>query len=132
MPHIGIYYLDSEIEILLHRLNEDEEIAWIVADGPGRWKAQKRIATLEAREYALWHIPGGPLPLEWEKSSLFVSTFVEAPWEGWTEKRRGNGSTPYFGAGHPGVFWIDDTLTRLALQPPRGQAGESFMDWQSL
>lgn len=119
MPHIAVYYEDSEIELLLNRLNEDEEVAWIVSNGPRRWKAQKSIDWLQAKQYAIWHIPSGALPLDWEKSSLFVNTFVEDPREGWTEKRRGSDSSiPYFGAGHPGVFWIDHTLTRLSLQLP--------------
>jgi hypothetical protein len=107
MPWLPLYLFDADFGTLLALLNEDPEIAFVISDGVGRWKA---IATLDAfndKRLAIWHVPSGPLPL------LAAVTGdphdeINDPWGGWTERRASvEASTPYFGPGHPGIFWLN-------------------------
>jgi hypothetical protein len=85
-----MYLLEPDVEFLNDWLNAEEEIAFLVSNGPGHWIAKKEHAILpdigtqtigrglysnippemaaEIKipgfvEYALWHIPSGRLPL---------------------------------------------------------------------
>jgi len=59
---IGLYVDESDIELLRERLNADPEIAFILPDGPGRWRAVWQVDDAQGQTM-LWHVPAGPLPL---------------------------------------------------------------------
>lgn len=120
-------YLEKEdVEILNTWLNENEEIAFLVSNGSGKWIAKKQldifaeselqmaevrliaedleIQTPYSFQYNLWHIPSGKLPL----IDTSINRFIDDPWSGWTEIRAGaNRGVPYFGAGHVGIISLN-------------------------
>lgn len=51
---------------------------------------------------------------------------ITDPWSGWQERRAGrNPDAPYFGVGHPGVYWLN-----LRTGPGRsGEIGLSSLEW---
>jgi hypothetical protein len=102
------FYADEEDFIVVHdHLNQDEEIAFIVSDAPRRWRATHTIPHMEGVLLCLWHVPSGPLPLLQLHPSEAVDSIAD-PWSGWTELRTGaDKSCPYFGAGHPGIIWLN-------------------------
>jgi hypothetical protein len=110
-----MYVDETDVAGLLSDLNSDEEIAFLVADGPGKWIARRSLESLGDGTWCLWHLPSGPLPLL-PAAGFGVSldelrpteSFVEDPWSGWKELRPGaDRDRPYFGAGHPGVVDLD-------------------------
>lgn len=106
MPWLPLYVDDADSQQLLSWLNTDEEIAFIVSDGPKQWKAVHSIESIVNGRYCLWHAPSGPLPLVGH--GTIKDGQVRDPWAGWTEVRTGaNPNTPYFGAGHPGIVWLN-------------------------
>ncbi|WP_147332826.1 hypothetical protein [Archangium gephyra] len=100
---------EPDIELLRERLNRDPEIAFILPEGPGHWRAVWQIDDAQGQTM-LWHVPGGPLPLlrrGAEKDSL-----IEDPFAGWTACRAGRDKTvPYFGPSWPSALL-------LSLFPP--------------
>jgi hypothetical protein len=107
MPWLPIYADSNDFRVIHDWLNASEELAFIVADGPGRWRAVRSIPVLENDLICLWHVPSGPLPLLHASPSRKVSSITD-PWSGWEELRTGViRSTPYFGAGHPGIIWLN-------------------------
>lgn len=127
-----MYLLPPDIELLNNWLNQENEIAFLVADGPGKWIAQNSrtishdIDTQVAMrghsflrpdyvEYNLWHVPSGPLPL---LTQGLTDGLIQDPWQGWTELRGGqNPRIPYFGAGHPGIIHLELKLYPSAEIP---------------
>lgn len=126
-----MYVTREDAAWLLRTLNADNEIAFLVADGPGRWKARRTVDELPAGQTtALWHVPSGPLPLidrhgraedRWEERStpsgpvptpkpsgplpLVGPTYpnIPDPFAGWRERFAGMDPTvPYF-EDHTGV-----------------------------
>jgi hypothetical protein len=101
-----MYLAVDDIPPLSAMLNADEEIAFIVTDGPNRWKAILGLATLPMGPMGMWHIPSGPLPLLAPEEK--DDGWVHDPFSGWNELRTGSDpTTPYFGPGHPGVISLD-------------------------
>jgi hypothetical protein len=106
MAWLPIYAADNDWDLLLGLLNADSEIAFVSSDGAGRWRAINTIARLSVGRYCLWHVPSGPLPLL--RPGGQPSGLVEDPFAGWREERQGaDKEQPYFGPGHPGVFWLN-------------------------
>lgn len=102
MSWLPMYATTKDLAQLVEFLNDSEEIAFIVSNGPNQWIAAHRIDVLEPKKYKLWHMPSGPLPLirKDEPDGL-----IEDPLAGWTEFCMGRDTTvPWFGPGHPGVF----------------------------
>jgi hypothetical protein len=106
MPWIPIYADEEDFGMVLNFLNQCDEVAFIVSDGPRRWRATQTIPRMGAARICLWHVPSGPLPLLHPPPSKTVD-FVEDPWIGWTELRTVEGNCPYFGAGPTGIIWLD-------------------------
>lgn len=107
MPWLPLYLFDDDPDTLLAMLNDDPEAAFIVPDGIGKWKAVETLPVFTERRHTIWHVPSGPLPLT---AAVFGDPdgLITDPWQGWTEKRAGaDPTTPYFGAGHPGIFWLN-------------------------
>lgn len=127
MPWLPLYLFDDDQDVILAMLNDDPEAAFIVSDGIGRWKAVATLPDLESpKRHAIWHVPSGPLPL---LAAVHGNPDAEVtdPWQGWTERRAGaDASTPYFGAGHPGIFWLN---LRNELRGSTRKIGLSSFEW---
>jgi hypothetical protein len=107
-------------------LNDDPEVAFIVADGVGRWRAVQSLSVLDKGRHALWHVPSGSLPLLGTVQDDPDGEIVD-PWRGWKERRTGaDASTPYFGPGHPGIYWLNLQNGRNANEP---LVGLSSFEW---
>lgn len=129
MGWLPLYMTNKDVEFLNDWLNQEEEIAFLVSNGPSKWIARKThdiFADIKTQKdngqlngtylhYALWHVPSGPLPLFGTGTSGKIRFKKEDndeenigdPWRGWTEIRAGADSTvPYFGAGHPGILFL--------------------------
>jgi hypothetical protein len=68
MAWLPMYLVEKDLEILNEWLNREDEIAFIVSDGSGKWIAKKEYSIVRAPNYyhdeiTIWHIPSGPLPL---------------------------------------------------------------------
>jgi hypothetical protein len=91
---LPLYMLEEDVPLVHERLNSDPEVAFIVRDGPGRWRAVWQVDDIRGKTM-LWHVPGGPLPLLHDQGE---DTFIEDPFAGWCEERPGLDDTvPYFG-----------------------------------
>ncbi len=125
MPWLPIYATDQDLQNVFAFLNDEEEVAFLVSDGPGRWIAKKHLNYEGDTRYCIWHVPSGPLPLlrqNGQKEGL-----IEDPWQGWKEERAGADHTkPYFGAGHPGIIWLD---ARAASMRKPNCIGLSSFEW---
>lgn len=127
MPWLPLYAAERDLAELLAKLNASSEIAFVVPHGPGQWLAVKSLASLVAGRYCLWHVPSGPLPLF--RGASEQPGQIADPFAGWTEVKAGaEPSTPYFGAGHPGVFWLNVRIgTASPTEVP--SVGLSSFEW---
>ncbi len=126
MPWLPMYLELHDLPLLQKSLNDDPEIAWLISDGPKRWRAVKTIEKLTDGTYTLWHIPTGPLILLRPKEEKF-NDVISDPWKGWTEQRTGAISTkPYFGPGYVGVF---DLNIRTGSKSKNKEIGLSSFGW---
>lgn len=106
MPWLPIYAVETDMRWLFNSLSAESEIAFLVPAGNRRWIAAKTKEFTGDCRICLWHVPSGPLPLLRERGK--PESVVGDPWTGWTEERTGaDPTTPYFGAGHFGVFWLN-------------------------
>src|SRR5262245_28192381 len=105
MPWLPIFVDENDAESIVRWLNDAPDIAFLIGDGPKRWKAVTAVDRLMDGQWGLWQHTGEPLTL------LHVSgpdEVISNPWEGWLEQRAGSNSTiPYFGPGHASTFWLD-------------------------
>lgn len=109
MPWLPLYADKHDIDNLFEWLNAEESIAFIISDGPKRWIAVQTLEAPCSGRVCLWHAESGPLPL---LRKLLPDGRIRNPWKGWTEKRTGaDSSSPYFGPGHPGVYWLNVNTT---------------------
>ena len=122
-----LFHADTQdFQLILEWLNNADELAFIISDGHERWKAVSSVPTLNKGKLALWHVPSGPLPLLHPRPSREISQVTD-PWVGWKELRPGaDPSRPFFGAGHPGIIWLNvHSEARLA----QGVVGLSYFEW---
>jgi hypothetical protein len=125
MPWLPIYATELDIQNLFAYLNDEEEVAFLVADGPGKWIAKKRGEYTGDIRYCIWHVPSGPLPLLRQNGQ--EQGLVNDPWQGWQEERTGaDSTTPYFGAGHPGIIWLN---ARAGSKRKKNGIGLSSFEW---
>jgi hypothetical protein len=125
MPWLPIYATEQDIHNIFVFLNGDEEVAFLVADGPGKWIAKKKHDYVGDARYCIWHVPSGPLPLV--RPNGQEDGKIEDPWKGWKEERAGADPTrPYFGAGHPGVIWLNACA---ASKRKKNGIGLSSFEW---
>jgi hypothetical protein len=128
MAWLPIYAAEADLPALLAYLNASGEIAFLVSNGPGRWIAVETLASLADGRYCLWHIPSGALPLLGPSNN--TPGEVENPFAGWSEARAGADSTqPYFGAGHPGVLWLNIRTRQTHAVPGKSIVGLSSFEW---
>jgi hypothetical protein len=126
MPWLPLYLTETDASVLFELLAQDPEIAFLVPDGPRRWRAVKAIATKGIERVGLWHVPSGPLPLLPATNGDPIHR-VQDPWLGWMEERTGaNPNTPYFGAGHPGIVWLN---LRTSGKDRGSYCGFSSFEW---
>ncbi len=106
MPWLPVFLDECDAKLLVHWLNQDEEIAFLVPAGRGKWKAVPSVADLKDGEYSLWHIPSRPLPL-W--SGSYDQEIIANPWDGWTEPITGCNpiTRPNSGVNCPGVILLE-------------------------
>jgi hypothetical protein len=103
--HIDLYVDEPDVELLRERLNADPEIAFIIPEGPGRWRAVWQIQDASGKTI-LWHVPAGPLPLL--ASGYEPDTLIKDPFAGWQERRKGYYDyVPYFGPSEPRTLLLD-------------------------
>jgi hypothetical protein len=123
-----MYLLNDDVGLLVEHLDNDADLAWLASTDPGHW-----IATLHhpplVRRMGLWHAPSGPLPLLAADPGEQAVDWIHDPWSGWQERRSGsNPNTPYFGAGHPGVYWLN--LRADPYRPTKtAEIGLSSFEW---
>ncbi len=126
MPSLPMYLEKNDLPLVQGWLNEDLEIAYLVSDGPKRWRASKTVEKLTDGVYTLWHIPTGPLILLPPKDEKFNGV-ISDPWKGWNELRTGADPTkPYFGPGYVGVLDLD-IRTNSKVEPEK--IGISSFGW---
>lgn len=109
---------------LFNALSLEPEVAFLLSVGDKRWAAVQKQAFDGDRRIGLWHVPSGPLPLLRERGQ--PESQIEDPFASWTEERTGaDPTTPYFGAGHFGVFWLNARTEGRK----RGAIGLSSFEW---
>jgi hypothetical protein len=144
MPWLPLYADENDFAFIHSWLNSQEEIAFLVSDGEKRWKAVRTIPELQGPRHCLWHVHSGPLPLlaasigyvidvpgprpiRRSLGSSGIDGVVQDPWTGWQELLTGHDPTqPYFGWGHPGVYWLN--VRPKASESPEGLGLSSF-EW---
>lgn len=125
MPWLPIYATGQDLRNIFTFLNKENEVAFLVSDGPGRWIAKQQLAYESDTRYCLWHVPSGPLPLV--RPNGQAEALVKDPWQGWREERAGaDPASPYFGAGHPGIIWLN---ARAVSNRKQDAIGLSSFEW---
>jgi hypothetical protein len=129
MPWIPMYVIEEDARVLLTWLTESTQIAFLLSDGTGRWKAVHELNELPNAPVNMWHIPSGALPLLGKERHDPVKE-IAPPWNGWTEQRSGaDKHLPYFGPGWPGVMTLNLQLVSRRTQgehPSSQQAPSSI------
>jgi hypothetical protein len=99
-----MYALAPELRTIVEYLNEDANVAFIVADGPRRWRAVERVGDLAPGHHAIWLRAHGPLPLV-ESPGVEPSATIADPMAGWDERvPASTPAMPFFGSD-PAVVW---------------------------
>lgn len=125
MPWLPLYATEEDLQNVFSWLSGEEELAFLLNDGPRSWRAHSRCRYTGDARYCLWHVAGGPLPLLGQRGS--APRIVGDPWNGWTEIRTGaDPTTPYFGPGHPGIIWLN--ARARSKRKPNG-VGLSSFEW---
>lgn len=112
---------------MLDIVSDEETLVPIIANGLNRWKPSRdKSVLISANRSCLWDSSSGPLPLLGADYGD-EATWIEDPWEGWIERRSGaDPSCPFFGAGHPGVFWLN---LRTYPRQRTNICGLSLFEW---
>lgn len=82
MPWLPMYLTPDDAAELLAFLNSETVVAFIVADGPRRWRAVTTLAEAADGRFVLWHHPAGVPPLLRDDAPDEVP---DNPWAGWEE-----------------------------------------------
>ena len=131
MPWLPIYAAPQDLSEVFAFLDQSSELAFIISDGSGRWRATsvvERVSTPQPKRYCLWHVPSGPLPLL-RADDREPGSIVD-PFGGWQEERGGaDPACPFFGAGHPGVIWLNVSPDNLDTVSQIRAMGLSSFEW---
>jgi len=121
-----MYIAEQDASLVTNELSQDHDIAFLVPDGLKRWRAVESFEPKDSIRVGLWHVPSGPLPLLPATHGEPIGHVLD-PWAGWKEERTGADPTnPYFGAGHPGVIWLN---LRLEARDRDSCCGFSSFEW---
>jgi hypothetical protein len=91
VPWLPMYLYETDVALVVERLDEDEEIAWLYRADAGSWKARIDHPPL-AKRHVLWHVPSGPPPLVLARPNDAEDGWITDPWEGWQEPERAPGA----------------------------------------
>ena len=80
---VPLYLMGDDVDLLISHFDEDDDVAWLVADGWGRWIAKEQVEELYERT-VLWHRPSGPLPLHGAEGDGSFQ-WVSDPFAGWDD-----------------------------------------------
>jgi hypothetical protein len=144
MPSIPFYALKKDFVWLFDWLNQEEELAFIVPDGPGRWRAVNNYSFQGEGDYTFWHVKSGPLPLMRGKGKRDEE--IADPWSGWKEEVEyggglaavvpglTTGGRPFFGPTSLGTFDLSADISvckkrRHHLKLPPSVIGMSHFGW---
>jgi hypothetical protein len=128
MPWLPIYATERDLCQLLAYLNASEEIAFVVSHGQHRWIAVKTLGLLTDGRHCLWHVPSGPLPLF--RGAGEAAGQITDPFAGWHEVKAGaDQASPYFGAGHPGIIWLNAHSKDIRRPVDQSIVGLSSFEW---
>jgi hypothetical protein len=130
MPWLPFYANASDVEVLRRWLADQDAVAFVVRPEPGRLVATSQIDFLPDGRYCLWSVESGPLPHYRLRRGLLgsrqVCDTVSNPWTGWEETVTSASGEPWFGGGHPGIFWLN-VQTRSIEKA--GGIGLSGFEW---
>jgi hypothetical protein len=125
MAWLPLYATEKDLQNVFRLLSDDEDAAFLVSNGPRKWIATSRCEYSGDAIYCIWHVPSGPLPLL--RAQGIEAGCVDNPWGGWTEQRTvADPTTPYFGAGHPGIIWLN---ARAKSKRTPDAIGMSSFEW---
>lgn len=107
MSWIIMHATAKDIDALRLWLNDAPDVAWIVKTGQSgkshHWCAVPEIDQVHPQQYALWHIPSGPLNIP-SGDHKIPDRLVADPFSGWTQPLDGTQTSPWFGANLPGPY----------------------------
>jgi hypothetical protein len=129
-----MYVNEEDVRVLLAWLTESAQVAFLLPDGIGRWKAVHELNEFPNAPVEMWHVPSGPLPLLGKERDDPVQE-IASPWNGWTEQRPGaDKRLPYFGPGWPGVMTLNLQLVskRTQSEPASSQKAPSAIGLSNL
>ena len=134
---IPMYLEPADFARTVTHLDEDPEIAWIVADS-GRWVARQRLDRVPPPLICLWHIPSGPLPLfvpipSTQRPGGFGAVedkgVINDPFAGWDDPFHGELEEPRFGSP-PGIVWLTLRVRGgPGGRPDQAEIGISSFGW---
>ncbi len=126
MPWLPFYADKDDFRVVHNYLNQNEELAFIIPNGPHRWRAVHTVPRMVGVRICLWHVPSGPLPLAQPYPSKTVD-YISDPWRGWTQLRTDTDPTcPYLRGNHPGLLWLNH---RPTAQQFSDGIGLSSFEW---
>ena len=125
------FYMDtSDADALLHRLNGDDDVAFIEYGIGNNFVAVSAVDAIVDGWYSLWHVRSGPLPVYrkrgWWLWAREVEEWVTDPFNGLINIKTAADGAPWFGVGHPGVYSLHTYPT--ARSEPEG-IGMSTIEW---
>lgn len=141
MACLYFYCVERDVPVLLQTFGT--ELAFILPDGPNRWRAVKDHVPIDGSHLLLWHVPSGPFPSEWLEQPrpgsfplVVPGPAVADPWAGWDEPPRTlpalGGSViaqpvePLVSIEHPGMFRLRLNLTG---REQNSTCGRSTLEW---
>jgi len=82
MPWLPFFADEVDAQKLQQWLNTQKDIAFLVPDGPKRWKAVPQLRVLADGEHFLWDHAGGPLIIGDNRGAIRRVTDPATGWEG--------------------------------------------------
>lgn len=123
MAWLPMYMIKDDLKSLSEYLCSEKDIALIQSIGIGRWQAFSDFEIKNSGRHCLFHAGAGPLPLLAENNKDPNQEILN-PFGGWQEMLAGaNPNQPYFGAGHPAIFWLNVRLKE------NKEIGMSSFEW---
>ena len=130
MAEIILYLTKTDALSIVHWINCEKDIAWIVKDSQKgtlyKWKAVDSISTIEEGDYCLWKIGAGPLRIP-SGSLEAEDTEILDPFNGWEQALDDkSASVPWFGAAAPETFGFS---FKERGKESEGSLGRSGFNW---